>query len=68
MIAITLNHEKLNKDEIKKTEEIIEHKFKIPAIDPIWDPKERFLQAVLAKIPSLKEKIRRKKAKGTGGI
>ncbi len=68
VIAITLNHENANKGEIKKIEEELERKFKVPVIDPIWDPCERLVRTVFAKFPKLREKSKGRltKKEGTG--
>ncbi len=68
VIAITLNHEKATKIEIERIKETLSRKFKIPVIDPIWDPPEYLIHPILAKFPKLKEKIkeRLKKKEGTG--
>ncbi len=68
VIAITLNHENASKEEIKRIEEELERKFKIPVTDPIWDSPDTLVKTIFAKFPKLKEKSknRAKKKEGTG--
>ena len=57
VIAVTLNHEDMNENEIRDTIKIYEHKYNLPTTDALNYGCNKLVKSILKTFPELKEKI-----------
>lgn len=57
IIAITINHEHMQRYELERAEKSIEKRYHIPTTDVLWDGTDKILNVILSSFPSLKKKV-----------